>query len=164
MINRFYPDLANARMAELEHEAYEARLARRGGVQTKGRFLYSPGLARRLVAPLRWFVSLHRLGYRASNELSLDPPRCEVDPVDNRDYPEGHVADGASHLAGRHDLQSTRDDSTLRFEESQRHHIEIVKIGDQMILPVDALASTDQRLEEEQHAVQCVAQHGCQVR
>lgn len=78
---RFYQDLANAHIAELEREARDARLARRRGARVKSELSNVTVPAPQLLPRLRRIFDSHRFGFRTPAGLSLVPQRCEFNPV-----------------------------------------------------------------------------------
>jgi hypothetical protein len=145
MIYRFYQDLANAHIAELEHEAQGAHLARRRAVHVQSKFASLTGLAPRLVTRLRRLPGSHRPRPRASAHLVLMPPKSEIDLVADQSVLAREVLGGESHIAGVSHLRAPRHDSTLRFEDGHLPNI------------------AETLIEEEHRAVQSEHRHGYQV-
>jgi len=146
VIYRFYRDLANARITELEQEAQDARLARRRGVHVKSLLAFYAGVAPRLVTRLRRVPGLHRPGFGSLAHPLLVSPQCQFDVVADHSQPGREVLGGACHSAGSRGLLSTRDDSTPCLGDSQFHN------------PATA------RIKEKHRSVRCVVEQRCQVR
>jgi hypothetical protein len=115
---RLYQEMASVHIATLEREAHDARLAglaRREAGHGKINLSNVTGWAPRLMAQLRRHQKSHVLRVRPSTDLLL--MSSSFDPVADHSNRTCEELGGANHAAGSLG-RSTRDDSTLCFEES----------------------------------------------
>jgi hypothetical protein len=145
---RFYKDLANAHISELEHEAQDARLARPAGLRgahIKSKPSNLTRLAPRLVKLLHRLIGSLGLGVRGRTDTSLVAPQREFAPVVDHSCPAREILGGAKRIAGTPGSWSTNDDLTLQREEDQDHHTGNRNIDLQMRVREDETSSTELR-------------------